>query len=140
MEQYIKNIFGNNIQNFIIHDDNIKYYGCEFEYQNKYICFRKCKVTQKKPGFFVTLWKKINNINIPYNIYDKYHIYIFYIETKNSKGIFKFPKSVLINNGILQNNLNKGKMGFRIYAPWNNKLNNTAINTQQWQSQFYTKL
>lgn len=141
METFVKKLFKEkHMSKFSVHVENEDYFGCEFKYKNKKICFRKCKETPKKQGFFVTLWKKIKDENSPYSENDNYDLFIFYVENNNKKGIFKFPKSTMIENKILETNNSKGKMGFRIYTPWDTKLNKNAEKTQSWQILFFTEL
>jgi len=137
MEQNILNIINKlykNIQHIQINiqNNNKDYYASEFIINNKKICFRKGKITPTKLGHFVSLWKINNNINVPYDINDNYDKYIFYVEDKLKSGFFVFTKKELLENKILSDNINKikGKLGFRLYAPWYNVKNNTAKNTQ----------
>jgi hypothetical protein len=144
MEQNILNIINKlykNNQQIQIHlqDNNAEYYACDFIINNKKICFRKGKITPTKLGHFISLWKTNNSINIPYDINDNYDKYIFYVEDKLKSGFFIFSKKELLENKILSDNKNKlkGKLGFRIYAPWYNVANKTAKLTQQMQVKYF---
>lgn len=102
---------------------------------------RLAKKTPKKKGYFLACWiKNFNNINIPYredNFSD--YLLVLILDVQN-KGYFKFPKSVLIEKGILKSPSTKGKMAFRVYPNWENDLNATALKTQAWQVQYFYKL
>lgn len=128
------------IKNFKEQQYNKNYLSCQFEYKNKNYCFRECKFTPKKPGHFVSLWKKINNINEPFTENDIFDYYLFYVKYKNQEGYFKFPKQIMVKHDILQNNNVDGKLGFRLYAPWFENLNKTAIETQILQAPYFKEI
>ncbi len=145
MKKHIQNIIdkiydNEKIKEYSDHDENKKYDGCEFKASNHFICFRKGNITPNKTGHFVSLWKNNGGKNTPYNINDKYVIYMFYIEDSDKKGIFIFPSTVLEKNKILSNNNNGGKLGFRLYAPWYDAPNKTSKITQNWQKIYFKKL
>jgi hypothetical protein len=100
-------------------------------------------ITPTKIGHFVSLWKKdtIKNKNIPYDINDKYDIYIFLVLDKKKEGFFIFPKDILLQNNILSDKQNnkKGKLGFRLYCSWYNvkELNKTALSSYKWQNEYF---
>jgi len=126
------------ITNFTVQNNNEKYSSCEFMINDKTVLFRNCKKTPKKIGHFVSLWTH-NDIgdNTPYNINDKYDIYIFQVVEGENFGQFIFDKGYLLKNGILSGENSKGKLGFRLYAPWYKVDNNKAKETQQWQIKYF---
>nr|WP_243914945.1 MepB family protein [Lactococcus paracarnosus] len=56
------------------------------------------------------------------------------------KGQFVFPKSILINQGVLRREHVKGKMAMRVYPTWLDHLNLTASKTQKWQGDYFIDL
>lgn len=58
----------------------------------------------------------------------------------DNRGYFIFPKAILKSKGILTFEATKGKMEFRVYAPWVTKLNKTAAKTQQLQDEFFYRI
>lgn len=67
------------------------------------------RITPKYKGYFVSLWKKVNGKNTPYN---ESEIDILIVKTINGK--IKLDKEYLLKNKILRTEKNKGKLGFRI--------------------------
>lgn len=120
---------------------NHEYEGFTFTYLEETYKSRLAKKTPTKAGYFVVAWiKDDSNNNIPYHA-DVFSDYlIIFISDENHKGYFKFPKSILIEKGILQSHSHKGKMGFRVYTPWDENLNKTATNTYKWQSRYLYNL
>ncbi len=135
----------NNLQSLVfdplkltIHDvhlekESIEYKACHFKCKQKKIIFRRAKVTPKKVGQFVTLWKRNTNGPIqPYTTKDPIDLCIIELIDKNKIGYFFFDKHVLDENGILAGKY-KGKLGFRIYPKWMKPENKQALATQRWQ-------
>jgi hypothetical protein len=52
-------------------------------------------------------------------------------------GQFIFPKSVLLDKGIVTGNTKKGKRGIRVYPPWDTVTNKQAKKTQLWQTKYF---
>ena len=96
------------------------------------------KKTSKKSGYFTTFWtKNLSGTNSPYTAAMDIDYLIIAILDGDKKGLFVFPKTVLIQKGILTSTTHKGKMGFRVYAPWDVNLNKTATTTASWQQQYF---
>jgi len=104
---------------------------------NKSVRFFAAKVTPKKIGCFVSIWKRENGECTPYSAADKIDCYVIYTEDKNSKGCFIFPEQILLENGILSSRNKKGKLGFRLYPSWCKADNVTAKKTQEWQQEYF---
>ena len=115
-------------------EQNSIYVGSKFNINNHSIRFRKAKSTPTKSGLFVVAWEKDDlNVNQAYH-YDHAPTYLMiYCEVEDNKGIFMFSKDILLERKILSSDTQKGKMGFRIYPPWEDKLNQQALQTQTWQ-------
>ena len=58
-------------------------------------------------------------------------------KTNDYFGQFIFPKSALIENGIISSDFKEGKRGFRLYPAWDETVNKQALKTQKWQSKYF---
>lgn len=101
------------------------------------IYFRKAKITPIKLGQFVTFYKKINNVNTPLCSDDNIDYLIVNVSDGFNRGLFIFPKEVLIEQKIICSKLSKGKMAFRIYPPWVKELSKQSSLTQKWQVKYF---
>ena len=130
------------ILNYKEHPEAAKYDGCEFKIDNRKYIFRTAKVTPKKIGFFVTLWKRDkSNITVPLNKQDNFHALILVCTEESHKGLFLFSKEVLSIKGVLStsNKAQDGKRGFRVYAPWSKPESKQAFATKTWQVNYFLK-
>ena len=61
------------------------------------------------------------------------------LKIKGKTGYFVFSKNELLKNKVLSDNKNgsKGKLGFRLYAPWYDVQNKTAKLSQNWQIKYF---
>lgn len=118
---------------------NAKYGGGTFTLSSKTVRFRVANTTPTKVGQFVAFWEKDHkNVNQPYcyeNAPDLLVINTF--EKKNKCGQFVFPKKVLLNKKILKSEINKGKMGMRVYPIWDHPTSSQAIDTKAWQQKYF---
>jgi len=118
----------------MIEDDSIEMINTEK------ILFRKGKITPKKKGFFVTIWKRDDKGNTcPFASSDPYEYVIIDVQNGSREGKFIFPKDVLIMNQIFSHQEKAGKRGFRLYPPWENELNPQATKSQKWQVKYFTE-
>lgn len=128
------------ISNFEVEKESKNYNACKFDLNNLKIIFRKAKVTPTKIGQFVTLWKRnCDGITAPFSNSDSFDFVIIYVKTENNSGQFVFPKSILIDKGIVSSDEKNGKRGFRVYPIWENAINKQAIQTQKWQLNYFVK-
>lgn len=105
------------------------------------IKFRKAKITPKKIGQFVTVWKRnAEGITTPFTLSDPFDFYIILTEASNQVGCFIFPKSILGEKGILTTPKQEGKRGFRVYPTWDAPTSKQAKKTQQWQENYFILL
>lgn len=138
------------IENLLIHLTNYKitdfvldtecddYLGCSFKLNNINVKFRQAKVTPKKVGLFVTLWKRnTENKTEPFNENDLFDYYIIATKQENDFGFFIFSKEILSDKNILTNTKKEGKRGFRIYPDWTETENNQAAKTKAWQNNYF---
>ncbi|WP_243402035.1 MepB family protein [Leptospira haakeii] len=125
------------IKNFQIEKESSDYNAAFFELNKKQAIFRLAKITPKKIGLFVTLWKRDKKgVTIPFDKNDDIDLIIIEVRKSNRIGHFVFSKSLLIENGIITSK-KEGKRGFRIYPPWEAPSSKQAIVSQNWQSRYF---
>ncbi|RFS26495.1 hypothetical protein DVR12_01520 [Chitinophaga silvatica] len=118
-----------------------EYFGFNFQLENLQIKFRKAKITPKKVGQFVTLWKRnASKITEPFNVNDDFDFYIIAAALQNQFGFFLFPKQILSEKQILTTNDKEGKRGFRVYTDWDIPENKQAEKTKEWQTNYFIDL
>lgn len=114
------------------------YLGHNFKINGLNFKFRKAKITPKKVGQFVTLWKRnTSGITEPFNLQDNFDFYVIAVGEDQHSGFFIFPRIVLANNNILTTTNSEGKRGFRVYPDWTENLNKQAQKTFNWQNEFF---
>ncbi len=102
---------------------------------------RTAKITPKKKGLFVLLYKRIGNGPIiPYDSIDQFDSFTVRIEKSGHVGQFVFPKKTLEERGIISVNGQGGKRAIRVYPPWEIVESKQAKVTQQWQRPYYFTL
>ncbi|MGO2093217.1 MAG: MepB family protein [Mammaliicoccus sciuri] len=140
--ELIKNYFNDEpIEDYKFEELNIKYEACSFQIQNITYRSRRAKKTANKKGYFVVFWvKDQNDQNRPYTYSETPDKLIIAILDNNKKGLFIFPKDILLKQKIISNHEIKGKMAMRVYPPWENPLNKTASQNQNWQKEFFVDL
>lgn len=116
-----------------------EYMGYNFQISHFNIKFRKAKITPKKIGQFVTLWKRNpeSRQTEPFNQEDTFDFYIIACDFDEKSGFFLFPKSILSQKHILTTLSKEGKRGFRVYPDWDFPENKQAKKTQDWQKEFF---
>jgi len=121
--------------------EGTEYDACQFELNGMRIICRSSKITPKKIGQFVTFWKRnIKGITEPYCETDRIDFYVINVKSENSFGQFVFPKSELINKGIISTERKDGKRGFRVYPKWDKAQNKQAEKTQKWQLNYFYEI
>ena len=128
------------IQDLKFHDEASGYEGCEYTLGRHKFIQRTAKLTPKKDGQFVTLWKRNRQgITAPFAVEDKFDFVVIICRKASNEGCFLFSKNVLVQKGILQATGTKasGKRGFRVYPKWDQPKNKQALNTQKWQQEFF---
>ena len=115
------------------------YCGHSFQLNQFNIKFRKAKITSKKIGQFVTLWKRNpeSKQTEPFTSEDPFDFYMIFCDHDERSGFFCFPKQILIQNNILTTLSKDGKRGFRVYPDWDSPENKQATKTQDWQKDFF---
>jgi len=129
---------GLTLTNLKLNTESLEYEACSFELNSKKIQYRLSKITPKKTGQFVTIWKRNKDgITEPFNISDDLDFIIIAAKREDNFGHFIFPKSILADKGIITTNTNEGKRGIRVYTPWDNVTNKQAEKTQIWQTKYF---
>ncbi|MCC7007142.1 MAG: MepB family protein [Ottowia sp.] len=115
------------------------YRACRFKLGEHRVAFRMAKITPKKIGQFVTLWKRLEQGGSiePLDIADPIDFVVVHTSEAEHQGQFIFNKSCLIKKGIFSSKESPGKRAFRVYPPWSVPTAKQAINTQAWQRPYF---
>lgn len=129
------------VENLILHKESQEYLACALTVNGHGIISRKSKVTPKKIGQFVAIWKRDSNgKTAPYSITDNFDYFIIFCQRNEKYGVFIFPKSILLKKGIISSINKEGKRGCRLYPVWDTPNNSTSIKTQKWQLDYFQLL
>jgi hypothetical protein len=124
--------------NLVIDSESAEYQACSFKLNSFQIIHRLSKITPTKIGQFVTIWKRNDKgITAPFDVSDNFDFIIITSKSGEKLGQFVFPKSVLLEKGIISNNKNSGKRGIRVYPPWDIPTSKQAEKTQHWQTKYF---
>ena len=141
IESLIFRSYGFRIVNVTEDKECRDYYGFNFRLGSQHIKFRKAKLTPKKIGQFVTLWKRdLNGRTMPYDLDDEFDFHIILTEYAHQHGYFVFPKEILARMGILTSCLREGKRGFRVYPEWDVPINSQCLKTKEWQKEYFIEI
>ena len=129
------------ISGFEFEKESKEYEACRFELNGRNVISRNAKITPKKVGQFVTLWKRNEFGPIePFDDKDQIDFYVVNVRAKNEFGQFVFPKSVLIKKGIISTENKEGKRAFRVYPNWDSPNNKQAERSQKWQLDYFYQI
>ena len=129
------------LKNIELEPESPEYAAQTFQLNHYKIIFRKAKVTPKKIGQFVTIWKRNEQgITSPFHLIDDFDHFIIATETPTNFGIFVFPKSILHENKIISDEKKEGKRGIRVYPIWDDPTSKQAQKTQEWQTKYFLDL
>ncbi len=129
---------GFDLSNVKENKESLEYGACSFILNGRTIEYRVSKITPTKSGQFVTIWKRNKEgITEPYNILDDLDFIIITSRSDDNLGQFIFPKSVLVDKGIITKNDRIGKRGIRVYPPWDTTTSKQAEKTQLWQTRYF---
>ena len=122
-------------------DEGASYGAYSCEVNGCKIRFRVAKITPKKVGHFVTLWKRVGNGPIqPYDISDDVDFFVISTRHGAHLGHFVFPKNLLREKNIFSLNGHGGKRGIRVYPPWDKPMSAQAQKTQLWQHKYFLEI
>jgi len=128
-------------KNLVQEKESREYGAFQFEMNNRRIKFRIGKVTPKKDGHFVTLWKRFNNGPIlPFDLSDPVDLFVVSVCDDKYLGQFVFSKEVLCEKGFVSKEKKGGKRAMRVYPPWVITANPKAKKTQVWQLMHYLEI
>ena len=129
------------LSNIQIEKESSEYCAHRFEINNQKTVFRLAKITPTKIGQFVTLWKRKTDKSPiePFEISDSIDLFVVNVKTKFRFGQFIFPKSVLIQQGIITDK-KEGKRAIRVYPSWDLPENKQAQKTQKWQLNYFLEI
>jgi hypothetical protein len=129
---------GLTLSNYIIEDESKEYDASRFELSGLKIACRSARITPKKAGQFVTFWKRNRNGTIePLHEKDKIDFFAVNVRSENKFGHFIFPRSILIEKGIISTDKREGKRAFRVYPGWDLVQSKQALKTQKWQLNYF---
>ncbi|PJF17011.1 hypothetical protein PSACC_03174 [Paramicrosporidium saccamoebae] len=118
-----------------------EYHSCAFTLGERRVLFRAAKITPRKDGQFVTLWRRSSRgVTEPFGGDCGYDLVIISVQKDKQVGQFVFSKSVMIEQGIFSSVKTGGKRGFRVYPPWDRTTSKQATLTKKWQSAFFIAL
>lgn len=121
--------------------EGIDYDACRFQLNGLNVICRSSKITPKKVGQFVTCWKRNEKgITAPYCETDPVDLYVINARAGKQFGQFVFPKSTLIEKGIISTKDREGKRGFRVYPAWDIAQTKQAEKTQKWQENYFYEI
>lgn len=103
--------------------------------------FRVGKLTPAKVGLFVTVWKRASDGSTePCAAEDGIDLLVISVREGQHFGQFVFPKTALVEHGIVSVAGRGGKRGFRVYPPWSVTQNRQAMRSQKWQCGYFLAL
>lgn len=129
------------IEHSLEEPQNSEYEG--FIFRTRHYSFRNrlAKKTPTKKGYFVVFWERDNQKrNQAFSFKESPDFLIVNVIDNVYKGLFLFPKSVLLEQGVLRTPKSKGRMAIRVYPLWEQNLNKTAEQTQKWQLEYFIDL
>ncbi|GAB3333045.1 MepB family protein [Marivirga atlantica] len=129
------------LSDFITETESKEYNACRFKLNGLNILSRNAKITPTKKGQFVTFWKRNEHGPIqPFDENDRIDFYTVNVRTENEFGQFVFPRSVLLEKGILSTENKEGKRAFRVYPNWDTLHSKQAQRTQKWQLNYFYQI
>lgn len=119
--------------------ESSEYGAARFELNHQSIVFRVAKITPRKVGQFVTLWKRpvIGGEIEPLHVDDGIDFVIVYVADGDQRGAFIFDRAVLQAQKIFSSARGEGKRAIRVYPPWVAPTAPQAIKTQRWQLAYF---
>lgn len=121
--------------------ESAQYGACRAELLGKRVVLRVAKTTPTKIGQFVTVWKRphLDAEIAPLDEADPVDVVIIAVADEDDArhGFFIFPRSVLLERGVMSRSSQGGKRALRVYAPWCAPESGQALRTQRWQGAYF---
>lgn len=119
--------------------ESADYGACRAALHGKRLVLRVAKTTPTKIGQFVTVWKRPHpDADIaPLDEADSVDAVVIAVAADARHGFFIFPRSVLIERGVMSRAGQGGKRALRVYPPWCAPESGQALRTQRWQAQWF---
>ncbi|MFC8383665.1 MepB family protein [Nocardia sp. NPDC057272] len=125
----------------VLETQNAEYGASVAEAGRGWVRFRVGKRTPAKPGLFVTVWQRAEDGSTePFAVEDGVDLLVITVREESRAGQFVFPRSALVEDGIVSVAGHGGKRGFRLYPPWSATRNKQAQKSQRWQSAYFLDL
>jgi len=132
---------GYNVQVLQQHQEGLEYESSSFVLNNGVFLYRLAKITPKKLGQFVAIWKRNSaGITSPFDDHDPFDFMCITVQKEGRLGQFIFPKKILIDKGVISAHGKGGKRGMRVYPAWDITRNQQAWKTQEWQVKFFIEI
>lgn len=133
--------FSLQIDNLVADKESREYKACSFQLNELKVIARTAKITPKKVGQFVVVWKRIGDGPIqPFDEQDPIDFVVVNVRRGNEFGQFVFSRAILFAKGVFSNGLKEGKRAFRVYPPWDEPTSKQAIRSQLWQLDYFLRL
>ncbi|MDQ4624568.1 MepB family protein [Janthinobacterium lividum] len=121
--------------------ESADYGACRADLHGKRLVLRVAKTTPTKTGQFVTVWKRPHpDADIaPLDEADPVDIVIIAVADDDGArhGFFIFPRSVLLERGVMSRASQGGKRALRVYPPCCAPESAQAQRTQRWQGEWF---
>ncbi|MGK5073367.1 MepB family protein [Janthinobacterium sp. ZB1P44] len=121
--------------------ESAEYGACRADLHGKRLVLRVAKTTPTKTGQFVTVWKRPHSDAdiAPLDEADPVDAVIIAVADGDGArhGFFIFPRSALIERGVMSRAGQGGKRALRVYPPWCAPESTLAQRTQRWQAQWF---
>ena len=119
--------------------ESAEYGACRADLHGKRLVLRVAKTTPTKTGQFVTVWKRPHpGAEIaPLDEADPVDAVVIAVDDGARHGFFIFPRSVLLERGVMSRAGAGGKRALRVYPPWCAPASIQARRTQRWQGGWF---
>ncbi|NHQ92380.1 MepB family protein [Janthinobacterium lividum] len=117
--------------------ESAEYGACRTKLRGKRLVLRVAKTTPTKTGQFVTVWKRPHpDADIaPLDEADPVDVVVIAVDDDGARhGFFIFPRSVMLERGLMSRASTGGKRALRVYPPWCAPESAQAQRTQRWQT------
>lgn len=138
IQTMLTQFFGMSITQIEAQSEGKEYQAMSLRVGTSFCYFRTAKITPIKVGQFVTFWKRIpHGTTTSFDMSDQFDFLLVFVQKDQLKGLFVFPKKVLLGQGILSCAGKEGKRAFRVYPGWDITYNKQAQTSQAWQLRYF---